>query len=322
MQTEAEILSFLRDAGWGEAARDPMDADFSSRHFSRLRRAGSKPETAILMQAAADQKTDAFVHLAHLLRRLGVAAPDLYASDIHRGMVLMEDFGQSNCGQMLNGGADRQLFDEAAAGILARIHKNFEQTMLGAFKSSLYNAALFTDQATLFLDFYFPSLFRRMATATERSGFVEAWHGVLAPLDALPRSLLLRDFMPDNAMVLPAPVMGDKLGVIDFQDAGLGPVAYDIGSWCEEVRRDGGLDRLEPFVALYHARYSAVDQATLLRAARIFLAQRHTRILGILVKLEKNEHIPRVWRTVQKLLKDEALTPVRRWFASCTPPSW
>ena len=321
MQTEAEVQSFLKDAGWAGAQNEPLASDFSARLFSRLSRDGAEPRSAVLMRAQADSNTDAFVHMCPLLRRLGVAAPDLYASDIVRDLVLMQDFGNLTVGRALDQGEDRDHYDEQAAAVLAKIHKSFDQRMLGALKSPLYNAALFADQATMFLDFYYPRVFKRQPTARERSNFVEAWHGVLSPLDSLPRSLVLRDYMPDNMMVLPEPVLGWPVGLLDFQDAGLGPVAYDIASWCESVRRDGGVERLNDFVMIYHKRNTAVDVDTLLRAAHIFSAQRHTRILGKLVELDRTAMVPRVWKALQTLLKYPELSPVRHWFASCQPSS-
>lgn len=321
MQTEAEVQSFLKDAGWEGATRQPLESDFSSRRFSRLTRDAGSPSSAILMCCDSDQKTDAFVHMAILLRRIGVAVPELYASDLVRDIALMQDFGDLTVGKALDNGQNRDVFDRHAAQVLSVLHQNFEQPMLGAFKSPLFNAALLCDQVALFLDYYYPRVFHRQASPRERSHFVESWHSVLAPLDALPRSLLLRDFMPDNMMVLPSPVLDSPVGLLDFQDAGLGSMAYDLASWCENVRRDGGTEGLEAFVGLYHECNPVMDPAVLLSAARVYAAQRHTRVLGILVKNERNVLIPRVWKTLQGLLKYNELAPVRRWFASCAPPS-
>lgn len=320
MQTEAEILSFMRDAGWADATRHKLASDFSTRRFFRLTRTHGDIRSAVLMCADRDQKTDSFVDFASILRRIKLPAPKIYASDIIRSLVLMEDFGDSTVGSLINGNQNRQKHDERAAQILAKLHQSFSQSMLGASRSPLYNAALFTEQTTVFLDDYFPLLFRRAATPKERSIFVEAWHEVLSPLDLLPRSLVLRDFMPDNMMVLPAPVHGWDVGLLDFQDAGLGCIAYDVASWCEEVRRDGGLARLPAFVDIYCALRPEVSAPELLRAARVYSAQRHTRILGRLAVLGKMDLVPRVWRVVQALLKEEeALAPVRRWFLLCRP---
>lgn len=319
MIVAAEIDSFLKDAGWDpDAPREALVPDGSTRRFYRLTREDGTPRSAILMTAPLDQKTDIYVHLSLILRRLGISAPDIYASDFMRGLALMEDFGGQSCGAVIDAGeAAGDAFDADATAILARLHDGFNQTMLGALRVPLFNSALFVDQVCFFLDHYFPHVFHRLPTPRERSDFVEAWYDVLAPLDAAPRSLLLRDYMPDNAMVLPAPLLGHKIGILDFQDAGLGPVAYDLASWCEEVRRDGGLARLESMVRAYCALRPEMEFEETLSAARILAAQRHTRILGIMVSLGRHQLLPRTFRTLQTLLKDDALRPVRRWFATC-----
>jgi len=318
--TESEIKSFLKDSGWADASCHVLTSGFSPRTFARLTQKETK-KTAILMRSDKDQRTEAFVHLSNLLRRIGLATPEIYYSDIVRDLVLMEDFGDNNVGCLIGDGNDRNVFDDQAVKILSVLHKDFRQDMLGAFKTSLYNAALFSDQVTLFLDYYYPKIFHRLPTARERSGFVSAWHDVLSPLDNLPRSLLLRDFMPDNMMSLSSPVLNQNVGLVDFQDAGIGPIAYDLASWCEDVRRDGGIESLPSFVEKYHKLNPTVELDELLNATKIYSAQRHARILGILVKLNKTEYIPRVWKVLQELLKEKSLEPVRNWFLSCPPPS-
>ncbi|MGE4351387.1 MAG: aminoglycoside phosphotransferase family protein [Bdellovibrionales bacterium] len=322
MQTEAEVQSFLRDAGWGAAQADPLAADFSSRRFRRLTRVGPTPSSAVLMCCEPNEKAEALVHMSALLRRLGLPVPDIYASDLVRHMVLMEDFGDRVVGRLLDEGSERAVYDEQAVALLAKLHRTFTQSMLGAFKFPLFNAAIFCDQVGVFLDHYYPRVFHRQASPRERSRFVEAWHGVLAPLDAsVPRSLLLRDFMPDNMMALGAPVEGWPVGLLDYQDAGIGPIAYDLASWCEQVRREGGLAVLEGCVERYGSLNSVMEQQALLCATRIYAAQRHARILGRLVAMDRTAMIPLVWKTLQALLKHPELAPVRRWFASCAPPS-
>lgn len=318
MADESALDFFLQGAGWGGARRCAIAADFSSRRFYRLTREGKAPINAILMTAAPDQKTKEFVSLASLLRGLGLAAPEIYAADVGAGFALMQDFGEGKVGVLLDQGHDSASFDAGAAALLARLHKRFTPSLLATLPLPHFDAALLAEQAALFIDFAFLREAKRTATDGEREGFIAAWQEALAPFDtALPRTLLLRDFMPDNAMVLEPPVAEQTLGVIDFQDAGIGSPAYDLASWCEEVRRDGGLARLPAFVTAYHALHPVADQSLLLQAARVYAAQRHTRILGILVKLGRDAMLPRVIKVVKGLLQEEALAPVRRWAKGC-----
>jgi aminoglycoside/choline kinase family phosphotransferase len=172
-------------------------------------------------------------------------------------------------------------------------------------------------QAELFLDAYFPFIIGRDASDNECEDFRTAWQAVLHPLEILPKSLLLRDFMPDNLMDLP----DGNLGVLDFQDAGIGPIAYDLASLCEEVRRNGGFALLPQVVAHYRkAAQSDVSETDLLRACTILSAQRHMRILGIIVRLslptgrrDKFAFLPRIRHHLASVLKESYLLPVREW---------
>ncbi|MDD3029924.1 MAG: phosphotransferase [Alphaproteobacteria bacterium] len=309
------LMAFLKRHSWEKAERHPMAADFSSRHYSRM--VNDQGQTAVLMDAEGDQKTGLFVSLAKVLRDLGLCAPEIYGSDPENGFVLMQDFGQRNVGVLLDQGAEAGPFFLSAADILAKLHRTFDPTAVEGLALPRFDSALLTDQAGLFLDAYFPIANSRAASEEERQSFLQAWHDVLGPLDALPQSLLLRDFMPDNLMELP----GGMLGLLDFQDAGLGPVAYDLASLCEEVRHDGGFALLDDVLERYGPT-SEVPLDTLRTACLLCSAQRHTRILGIIARrstvqglCDKFAFLPRIRHHLSGLLDNEvALAPVKNWF--------
>lgn len=305
-----EIAAFLDLHGWGEAAPQAFTADFSPRRYARLVKESGK--TAILMDADEEQKTPAFVALARTLRQTGLQAPEIYAAEANRGLVLMEDFGTRNVGSLLDAGEEALPFFLRAAEVLAALHNSFSGKGLPVF-----DTALLTSQVGLFLTGYLPVALEREASPEEQAEFTAAWHVVLRPLENLPQSLLLRDFMPDNLMELPT----GALGLLDFQDAGIGPVAYDLASLCEEVRRDGGFAFLKPVIAHYRkAAQNPPSEGDLVRACTVLSAQRHMRILGILAQLavqkgrrEKLTLMPRVKTHLIALLREPCLMPVRIW---------
>lgn len=307
-----EIISFLDRAGWSDAETHPFAGDFSSRHYARL----TKPsgETAILMDADADQKSDRFIQIAGILRKSGVSAPEIYAAAAERGLILLQDFGSRNVGSLLDAGTTALPFILKATDLLAELHAHIKTTPDWGFP--IYDAEMFADQAGLFLDFYIPYALGRKSDDSERTAFAAAWIQALSALDSLPTSLLLRDFMPDNLMDLP----NGSLGVLDFQDAGIGSLAYDIASLCEEVRRDGGMDLLSVAVERYCEKTSLpVSKDALMLGCSLLAAQRHVRILGIIARLaangrqEKLVFMPRVKRCINNLLQIDELKPVRLW---------
>ena len=314
-----EIAAFLDQTGWGEAQPQPFDGDFSPRRYARLTRQGG--EKAILMDADSDQKTPQFVTLANLLREKGIRAPEILAAEVGRGLVLMQDFGLRNVGALLDAGEERAEYFVKAAVLLAKLHVAVDRVSLQGFDLPLYNTELFVGLAELFLDAYVPFALQREATEEERQDFRAAWRAVLRPIETMPKSLLLRDFMPDNLMEL----SDGGLGVLDFQDAGVGPVAYDLASLCEEVRRDGGFALLPQVVAVYREQAgSPLSQVELLRACTILSAQRHVRILGIIAqrtmktgRRDKLVFLPRIWRHLGVVMREPYLMPVRRLALMC-----
>ncbi len=314
-----EIAAFLDQQGWGDAATQVFDGDFSPRRYMRL----TKPDgsTAILMDADADQKTPQFITIAELLRKSGITTPHIYAAEGDKGLVLMQDFGTRPIGGLLDTGAEAKVFYLRAADILAKLHKNFNRADATGVDMPLYSTELFVAQVSLFLDGYFPFAKQRDATEQEREDFTAAWRSVLRPIETMPKSLLLRDFMPDNLMDLPK----DEIGVLDFQDAGIGCVAYDLASLCEEVRRDGGFALLPEVIAHYREKSGTeISQNDLMRAAVILSAQRHTRIVGIISQMalrqgrrDKLAYLPRITKHLNTILQQPYLFPVREFMNQC-----
>jgi len=310
-----EIAAFLEQHGWGRAETQALNGDFSTRRYARLTK--EPGQTAFLMDADEDQKTPQFVGVAKILRSLGIKAPEIYAADAGRGLVLMEDFGSRNIGALIDGGEAPLPYFLRAADLLAKVHRAFDPMAANNADLPLFDADAFTAQAELFLDAYFPVAMGREASDEERGDFCAAWQTTLRFIDDMPRSLMLRDFMPDNLMDLP----NNEIGVLDFQDAGIGPVAYDLASLCEEVRRDGGADLLPQVIDRYlAAAQSSISKSDMLRACTVLSAQRHMRILGIISRLctragqcDKFAFLPRIRHYLEMLLIDPALLLVRAW---------
>lgn len=313
------LADFLAKSGWDDAEGEPFAADFSPRRYVRL----TKPtgECAILMDADANQKTPQFVRIDRYLHDLGLSVPTLLAENAAHGLVLMEDFGTRQVGALLDAGENRTPYDSAAIDCLVQLH---QRALPPAFDVPLFDARLFRDQVMMFIDHYLPLMRGTPATNMERDDFMAAWEVVLRAADRVPRSFMLRDFMPDNLMDLPGRTGAARLGILDFQDGGWGPVAYDIASLAEVVRRDTGNEVLEQLARLYMDRAQpAVEWPHFLAACQTLSLQRHMRILGLLAKRaaeghdDKSAFIPRVRAWVIDLLQKQGLAPIKVWMDEC-----
>lgn len=320
-----EIAGFLAQSGWGDTDNMPLAADLSPRRYARLE--NNQKHRAILMDADDDQKTIEFIALAKALRHCGISAPDILAADPHLGLVLMEDFGDRNFGRMIDNGETAAPLYRRALEVLVQLHRSFDRHMVQNVRLPIFDTRLFTEQVALFLKTYIPYVQNREATLKETENFHSAWHIVLQPITALPQTLMLRDFMPDNLMDLPERNGIATTGVLDFQDGGYGPIAYDVMSLCDVARRDGGDDFLDAMIEYYHMQARpSVSLPDLKAGCHILSAQRHMRILGIVTawsqktgRQDKLSWLPRIRKHLCLLLADEALRPVREWVDQYSP---
>ena len=115
-------------------------------------------------------------------------------------------------------------------------------------------------------------------------------------------------------------------GLLDFQDAVRGPIAYDLVSLFEDARRDVPADLAANLLRYYCDAYPKMDKCRFFASYAVLGAQRSTKILGVFTRLAQRDgkphylhHISRVWRWLEKDLKHPALEPVREWFDKVVP---
>jgi len=208
----------------------PMPTEGSTRVFARLADGGR----SLVGMAAPDNQPEnrAWLHLAKLLRGLGVPAPRLLALDQERGFFLMEDLGRTSL-------QDAALALDGDAEALARLY----DPVLAMLARMQARAAEMLDTAVCFdgaeLD---PKFLREREAGYFLAEFVEgagglaesAWPPGLAEElnelsrragEARPRGFVHRDFQSRNIMV-----EAGRLGLVDFQGGRLGPAQYDLAS--------------------------------------------------------------------------------------------
>ncbi len=123
-----------------------------------------------------------------------------------------------------------------------------------------------------------------------RAGFARAWNAALDRLAASEDTLMLRDFHSPNIIWRGERSGHDRLGIIDFQDALIGPSAYDVASLAMDARvtvpPEIEKQTRRAYVAARHAA-GAFDEEAFGEAYAIMAAQRNSKILGIFVRLER-----------------------------------
>jgi N-acetylmuramate 1-kinase len=322
---------FLDAAGWGAAAHEPLSGDASARKYVRLRLAG---RTAVLMDASRLPESVApFVRIGTHLRQLGFSAPEILARDEANGLLLLEDFGDATFAQLLenprssrgneaqiesgkrkaeSGNDPEQLF-ALATDVLIALHRQPQAVPEGL---RAYSPAKMLEDIELFPDWRTPGI-----SEAGRAEFRKAWREVLPAAHAVPASLLLRDYHAANLMLLPGRDGIRRAGLLDFQDAYQGPIAYDLVSLLEDARRDVPDELRRKMIARYLAEFPSLDRGAFETSLAILAALRHTRVLAVFEKLSREGradyqqlHSPRVERLVQSALRHPILAGVKKLF--------
>ncbi len=311
------ISKFLAAAGWADAERRLLAADASFRRYERLRRDGA---SRVLMDAPPPRENvRAFHQIARTLIDLGLSAPRAFEVDEAAGLMLLEDFGDRTFTRALAEDADEATLYRLAIDALIALHQRWQPGLATA--PPPYDDARLLEEALLLPDWFLPA--RRGAPTPEpvRAAYIEAWRAVLARARAVPDCLVLLDYHVDNLMLLEGREGVAACGLLDFQDAMIGPVAYDVVSLLEDARRDVDAGVAAEMLARYLDAFPELDRERFMESYAVLGAQRAAKIVGIFTRLSRRDnkdqylhHIPRVWRRLTADLEHPALAPVQAWF--------
>ncbi len=305
--------AFLAAAGWAGSAIEPLPGDASFRRYFRIRRGG---DSAMLMDAPPpNEDPEPFLRAAKWLDANGMRAPYILAEDAPRGLVLLEDFGETRMRDYLDQhpGDEREVY-AAAIDTLLDLHR----LPAGPFLD--YSLSEYQREARLLLEWYCPA----QSLVVDAAGYSAAWETVLTQM--LPRQrpgvTVMRDYHAENIMLLGGLT---KQGLLDFQDALVGHQAYDLVSLLQDARRDVD-PLLEAEMFDRYVKRSGVSPEDFLADYARIGAQRNAKIVGIFVRLWKRDGkpryldlIPRVWDMLERDLSHPALEPVAKWFDQNIP---
>jgi N-acetylmuramate 1-kinase len=313
----AHAPAFLAEHGWEGAEIRPLAGDASFRRYFRIHAPDGR--TAVLMEAPPPHEDPApFVAVAEWLLGCDLSAPAIMGRDFERGLLLLNDFGDTRLRETLDESPHREseLYG-LAVDLLIHLHRR--PPMPGLRQHGLDQ---WLDELQLFVDWYCPAL----DLDVDLAGFRKAWRDVLAPVatDGLGPVTVLRDYHAENIMLVADRVGIAHLGLLDFQDAVAGHPAYDLASVLEDARRD-----VSPAIesAMIERYVAATGRGAEFEPAYWALAaQRNTRILGVFTRLWKRDHKPhyrgfqpRMWGLLERDLSHPALAPVALWFDSNVP---
>jgi N-acetylmuramate 1-kinase len=263
----------------------PASADASFRRYFRVDTASG---SVIVMDAPPDKEDSrAFVAIAAMLRAAGVNAPEVVAQDLENGLLLLTDLGATTYLDALNADNASQLFDDATDALI------LWQLATRPGVLPLYDETLLRRELALFPDWYVARHLQRTLDARQAKMLQDMFDRIVAANLAQPTVFVHRDYMPRNLMVsTPNP------GVLDFQDAVIGPIAYDVASLFRDAFISWDEERVLDWTARYweKARRAALpvpaDFGAFWRDVEWMGLQRHLKVLGIFARINYRDGKP------------------------------
>jgi tRNA threonylcarbamoyl adenosine modification protein YjeE len=344
------LRQFLDGAGFGEARRQRMAGDASIRSYARLIRddgvvivmnSPRRPDGPAIYEgksysAAVHLAEDVkpFVAIAGALRERGFSAPAIRHADLDAGFLITEDFGSTG---FVEGDPPAPIAEryEAATDLLAALHRQALPENLPLAPQLGYAMPAFDTEAMLvevglMLEWYLPDRGIEPSDSL-RAEFVALWRDLLTKAASAPKTWVLRDFHSPNLIWLGERAGIAKVGIIDFQDAVLGPAAYDLVSLLQDARIDVSewleLSLLTRYIKARRAADDSFDPASFAELYAIMSAQRNTRLLGTFARLNRRDgkpqylrHQPRIWTYLGRSLAHPLLERAREWYAANVPP--
>lgn len=279
-------LAWARQAT-GEPAlqleRASMDAGFRS-----YWRGSVGDGTRIVMDSPPDKEdVRPWLRIRALLEAGGVRVPRVLAGDEAQGFLLLEDLGRDTYLHVIDAGNADALFDAAVTQLLRL------QAITPPDGMPAYDEALLARELALFDEWFLGRHLGHTLDCEALESLQLVYRRLIDAALAQPQVLVHRDFMPRNLM--PAP---DGPAVLDFQDAVRGPIAYDVLSLFKDAFLSWPAERVDAWIARYHAR--AVEAglpvpslAQFQRDADWIGVQRHLKVMGIFARLHHRDHKPK-----------------------------
>jgi aminoglycoside/choline kinase family phosphotransferase len=328
------LLAWLRTCAPGPTLRldtlRPASSDASFRRYFRVDRVDPAAGSLIAMDAPPEREDSGpFVHVAALFAAAGASTPQVFEADLDQGFLLLSDLGPTTYAEALADPARdeasvEQLYRDALATLVRLQAATREQAL------PPYDRARLLAEMRLFPDWYVARHLGATLAAAQAQALESVFEQLTRAALAQPQVYVHRDYHCRNLMVL---AQGNP-GVLDFQDAVLGPVTYDLVSllrdayvdWTEERQIDWSVRWWEQARAAGVAVGSDFGQVW--RDFEWMGLQRHLKVLGIFARLAYRDgkerylaDLPRVMRhTLGVARRYDAFAPLVRLLESLPAP--
>lgn len=264
----------------------PLAGDASFRRYFRILH---KTDSYVVMDAPPiKEHIKPFIDINRMLSTIGIHTPKIHAVEQMQGFILLEDLGDNLLLNALSPQQEDTLY-KAALQTLIHIQQCPISSDLPAFDTRHMEQELGLFQ-TWFLDAYLGL----QLTAAEKDCLKAGFRWLISEINAQPTTFIHRDYHSRNLIVVTNNASPD-IGVIDFQDAMLGPFTYDLVSLLKDCYIRQPREQLLAWIGFFYDQMPnqhGWSLADFIRGFDLCGLQRHLKVLGIFCRLNLRDKKP------------------------------
>lgn len=271
-------------------------SDASFRSYYRLR---DSIHSAIVMDSSKQKETiEPFTEITHRLKEAGVRVPKILVEDRSEGFLLMEDLGDGHLLDRVDIYNFEHFYDRAM-DVIVQMQNADTSSLL------LYDRAFLHFEMGLMEEWYLQKHLGLQIDTEQRVVMDEALNIIADEVLAQPQGVFVhRDFHSRNLMLTPQ----DEIVVIDYQDARVGAITYDLVSLLRDCYIRFDRQEIEQLALRFRDKKGLdVDDVTFIRWFDFMGLQRHIKILGIFARLSlrdgKEQYLDDIPFTLQYILE-------------------
>ncbi len=284
---------------WPAMDLAPASEDASFRRYFRVRHGD---DSFVLMDAPPQQEDcRPFIHVSSLFLQLGLHVPEVLASDLQQGFLLLSDLGSCSYLEALDNTSVDRLYGDAMGSLLA-----LQSCVAPDCGLPDYDRALLVTEMELFRDWLLGKHLGIELDPEQSSTLADGFDRLADSALQQPQVCVHRDYHSRNLMVCEA----HNPGILDFQDAVIGPVTYDLVSLLRDCYISWPREKIEGWVAGYYElavqsgifRSDQGSEADFLRWFDWMGVQRHLKAAGIFARLNHRDGKPGYMEDIPRTL--------------------
>jgi aminoglycoside/choline kinase family phosphotransferase len=310
---QSMLTSWLASNSFDKDSISVLSADASFRQYYRA----TKSDTSYAVMDCPPEKEnlESFLLITGKLKNAKLNVPEIFEVDQEKGFLVMTDLGDNLYSKKLNDETVYCLYTDALEAIV-KMQTKVDCSGLKDFDK------YYEEENNLFVDWFLKKHLKIALDVSLEKEITLEFNKINSIIKSIPKTFVHRDYHSRNLLITDT----NNPGIIDYQDAVIGPVTYDLVSLLKDcyVSWNDGLieDMLESF--FNRMKSNTINNISDFRYwFEITGLQRHIKAIGIFSRLNyrdnKNNYlkdIPRTYTYIEKVLnKYEELSGLNKIFS-------